>query len=305
MSSAIPSQSDVGPVSSSPSSTPTPSDQGGQGLGTSPALSSSAALYLYTFLATLILLLTISAAIIARSYCIRRRQRQLLEEAIRNGTYVPPPPIRPVDPNQKPVLYDVFLDSEGGLVGVHEHRRNASEVESVESDLKAQKNFGTWGSIMPLAAVSEKDVSPPSPPEIVKTPSTATPPTPLHRVWIPRRLRTRQRSNDVPLSVLPTSPSPSTPPTETPSDPPSSPDPESVQLALFIAMPTPQRHQHQHQHSSDHSENDHHADDDEPLPPIEIGFTEVNLRTRINPKSSQGPLGDDEDTGSAESVVGS
>lgn len=52
-------------------------------------MASSASLYLYTFLATLVLLLSVSAAIVIRSLLLRRRHRRLVEEAIRNGTYVP------------------------------------------------------------------------------------------------------------------------------------------------------------------------------------------------------------------------
>ena len=63
------------------------------------------------FLATLILLLSISGAIVGRSYVLRRRQRRLIEEAIRNGTYVPPS-VRGGAPRvlgAKPQLHDVFL----------------------------------------------------------------------------------------------------------------------------------------------------------------------------------------------------
>ncbi|KAH8078074.1 hypothetical protein BXZ70DRAFT_690488 [Cristinia sonorae] len=79
---------------------------------TIPALSGSASLYLYTFLATLVLLLTVSALIIARSYALRRRQQRIIDEAIRNGTYVPPPSrIFGPPPLEKPILHDVYLTS--------------------------------------------------------------------------------------------------------------------------------------------------------------------------------------------------
>ncbi|KAF5374037.1 hypothetical protein D9757_010075 [Collybiopsis confluens] len=41
----------------------------------------------YTFLATLVLLLGISGAIVARSLVLRRRHRRMIEEAIRNRHY--------------------------------------------------------------------------------------------------------------------------------------------------------------------------------------------------------------------------
>ncbi|KIM89705.1 hypothetical protein PILCRDRAFT_2020, partial [Piloderma croceum F 1598] len=56
-----------------------------------PSLQSSSSLYLYTFLATLVLLLGVSGAIVVRSFILRRRHQALVEEAIRNGTWVPPP----------------------------------------------------------------------------------------------------------------------------------------------------------------------------------------------------------------------
>jgi len=43
----------------------------------------------YTFLATLVLLLSVSGAIVFRSFVLRRRHRMMVEEAIRNGTWVP------------------------------------------------------------------------------------------------------------------------------------------------------------------------------------------------------------------------
>lgn len=61
---------------------------------------------------TLILLLGVSAAIVVRSYMMRRNQRRLIEEAIRNGTYVPPPERRTKKAfGKKPQLTDVYLGS--------------------------------------------------------------------------------------------------------------------------------------------------------------------------------------------------
>lgn len=223
-----------------------------------------------------------------------------MEEAIRNGTYVPPAPARTVDLNQKPVLYDVYLDGEG-IVSVREHRRSVSEVESMETDLKAGKDMGTWGSMMvsvllvqvfwfvvltsgcaaqPLAAVTEKEDAPLVAEEV--PPPAAVSPRPSHRAWIPRRLRARPRTSDVPMAILGGSTEPSSPGSEGNSESDSSPrlpEAESVQLALFIAMPTPLRHSHEY---------DHAEDDEEPLPSIEIGFTEVNIRTKGSGAEGEG-----------------
>ncbi|KII83793.1 hypothetical protein PLICRDRAFT_46979 [Plicaturopsis crispa FD-325 SS-3] len=73
--------------------------------------SSNGSLYLYTFLATLVLLLAISSTIVARSLVLRRRHRRLIEEAIRNGTWVPPPQGSRSrrDIGEKPVMWDAWV----------------------------------------------------------------------------------------------------------------------------------------------------------------------------------------------------
>ena len=59
--------------------------------------------------ATLVLLLIVSATIIARSYVLRRRQRAIIAEAIRNGTYV-----FPVRPRlaRRPKMFQVAITKE-------------------------------------------------------------------------------------------------------------------------------------------------------------------------------------------------
>lgn len=100
-------------------------------------------------LATLILLITISAAIIARSYCIRRRQRQLLDEAIRNGTYVPPPTTGTPNLKDKPVLYDIFLLASEGGMNVRRLKKKMRESESSETDFGEEwKEKSSWSHLM-------------------------------------------------------------------------------------------------------------------------------------------------------------
>ncbi|KIY50245.1 hypothetical protein FISHEDRAFT_71854 [Fistulina hepatica ATCC 64428] len=83
---------------------------------TSTGISGSASLYLYTFLATLVLLLGVSAAIVIRSIMLRRQHRRLIEEAIRNGTWVlPPAQAAKVDLSKKPRMYEVYVDKEGNM----------------------------------------------------------------------------------------------------------------------------------------------------------------------------------------------
>ncbi|KAF8339285.1 hypothetical protein F5887DRAFT_981753 [Amanita rubescens] len=92
-----------------PSSTPTDN-------GENNSLTSSASLYLYTFLATLVLLLVVSAAIVVRSFILRRRHRMMIEEAFRNGTLLSPTiaagyGLRPrVDLSKKPKMWDAWIE---------------------------------------------------------------------------------------------------------------------------------------------------------------------------------------------------
>jgi len=73
------------------SSTPGPTQtDGSDGMMEPTQGGSSSTLYLYTFLVTLILLCSISAVIITRSYYIRRRFRRQVEEALRNGQVLSP-----------------------------------------------------------------------------------------------------------------------------------------------------------------------------------------------------------------------
>ncbi|KAJ6587978.1 hypothetical protein B0H19DRAFT_196703 [Mycena capillaripes] len=63
----------------------------------------------YTFLATLILLLGVSSAIVFRSILLRRRHRRMVAEAIANGTWNPPAPRVRVDLRKKPRLWDAWV----------------------------------------------------------------------------------------------------------------------------------------------------------------------------------------------------
>ncbi|KAJ7291593.1 hypothetical protein C8J57DRAFT_1273470 [Mycena rebaudengoi] len=104
---------------SSPVVTATPTDSGqggggGGGGGGGPGSGPNANLYLYTFLATLVLLLGVSGAIIVRSLLLRRRHRRMVEEAIANGTWIPPAPRIKVDLRKKPKLWDAYVSPPPG-----------------------------------------------------------------------------------------------------------------------------------------------------------------------------------------------
>lgn len=179
------------------------------GGGGNPAPGASATLYLYTFLATLVLLLGVSSAIVVRSLMIRRRHRHLMEQAIQNGSWIPPMSGRGVriDPANKPKMHEVYVgaDVRTGEVG--------------------------WGSVMPLYASQPPRPIPALP---IGVPPPAAPPTNTSALsrFVPSRIRNRNISSSP-------NPSPNPPPTTTILAPPP-PDQQPLQIAFIIAMPSPE-----------------------------------------------------------------
>lgn len=112
-------------------------------------MGSSASLYLYTFLATLVLLLVVSAAIVVRSLMLRRRHRVMIEEAIRNGTL--PPPFgyqRPrVDLSKKPKMWNAWIET---------------APEPPKTGGRSREKEWYWDMIKPFSAIST--LPPPLPP---------------------------------------------------------------------------------------------------------------------------------------------
>ena len=56
------------------------------------------------------LLLGVSAAIVLRSMALRMRHRRMIEEAIRNGTYIPPSARPAFRASDRPKMYDVYIE---------------------------------------------------------------------------------------------------------------------------------------------------------------------------------------------------
>ena len=108
----------------------------------------------YTFLATLILLLSVSGLIAVRSYILRRRHQRMIEEAIRNGTYVPP--VRPghVDPSKKPQLWEAYIGSDGGWqTGRSSSFSHGSGKKGLDISTNwKSENSTDWESIKPICA---------------------------------------------------------------------------------------------------------------------------------------------------------
>ncbi|KAG2139830.1 uncharacterized protein EDB93DRAFT_692331 [Suillus bovinus] len=181
-----------------------------------PSLTSSAALYLYTFLATLVLLLAVSSAIVIRSLVLRRRHQRIVEEAIRAGTWLPHQAYDPRgsrrrrDIGKKPKLWEAWLRS--------------GEEES-PADVKC-----SWDDIMPVYAAHIKS----SP-----TPRSSRSQSPQTRSDSSSRTMRFLRPYRTTFSSAPATSSPIAPPTPVSSSPSTS-APSSVSVAVLIAMPTAQ-----------------------------------------------------------------
>lgn len=98
-----------------------------------------------TLVATLVLLLAVSSAIVVRSLILRRRHQRLVEEAIRTGTWLPnrfdsAAGRRRRDIGQKPKLWEAWLHPSDENDGENEHENEKSK----------------WGDIMVSASIPYK-----------------------------------------------------------------------------------------------------------------------------------------------------
>ncbi|KAG1850101.1 hypothetical protein C8R48DRAFT_778361 [Suillus tomentosus] len=169
----------------------------------------------YTALiATLVLLLAVSSAIVIRSLILRRRHQRIVEEAIRAGTWLPHQPYDPRgsrrrrDVGKKPKLWEAWL---------------RSGDEEGPADIKC-----AWDDIMPVYAAHIK--SSPSP-------RSSRPQSPQTRSDASSRTMRFLRSYRTPFSPAPATSSPIVPSTPVSSSPSTS-APYSVSVAVLIAMPT-------------------------------------------------------------------
>ncbi|RPD58183.1 hypothetical protein L226DRAFT_143035 [Lentinus tigrinus ALCF2SS1-7] len=235
----------TGQFSFSPSRpAPTGGNQNNFPPGSGPELTSSASLYLYTFLATLIILILVSATIVCRSYALRRRQRALIAEAIANGTYV--------DPNKPPVV------ERPKMFEMHIGVEEAAKLEETEFSSEKEKQRETVGSDIlvdwdKMAPVSCRWLNPPERPVTPIPPTPAPTPQPQRRFrWLrwfrrgrrepllptvaPETVQSRPSSQNERQSrsaeLLRVSVSSTLKPPLTPEPPP-----ESVRVAVLISMP--------------------------------------------------------------------
>ncbi|KAH9922409.1 uncharacterized protein B0H18DRAFT_518767 [Fomitopsis serialis] len=262
-------------TSSAPSGSSS-ADSGSSGSG-DDGTTSSATLYLYTFLATLLLLLSVSAAIVVRSYLIRRRQRQLIADAIRDGLIsgVPAPGVsfeRAALLARKPELFDVYLghapaerEKGKGKERLHGWRESTSSAGSVGG--------GWWNAVMPVAAREAKTSSRKSRPVPTPPHSHSPPVRPSTFARFRQRLRTIMPMPSVGASVLP-APATSTglrQPEAVELSPQSAPSSarngRALDVAFLVAMPAPH-------HESHHVEQ-------EDVPYVEFGIARVRAREEV------------------------
>ncbi|KAF8200285.1 hypothetical protein BJ912DRAFT_626834 [Pholiota molesta] len=146
-------------VTTTMASTPSPGPPGGGGGGgeggagqqnNSASIATSASLYLYTFLATLVLLLSVSAAIVIRSFILRRRHRLMVEEAIRNGTWVPPAPPsrRRAWTSARSRAVGAYIDEKGSVAALY---ASDGSAEGKHDHWRAEQTRD-WDTIKPFSA---------------------------------------------------------------------------------------------------------------------------------------------------------
>ncbi|KAI0350285.1 hypothetical protein OH77DRAFT_1524986 [Trametes cingulata] len=226
--------------------------------------------------ATLILLLLVSATIIARSYVIRRRHRAYIAEAIANGTFAPPVKVRV---GKKPKMYQVSLVAE-----VEEDpprgEKGGGRPFSIEKEKRKENRLDglivEWNRMMPVScrllrpprprpdasSTSIPSPTPPPPPSRFarfrwrwpgrghrQAPSPSltptnpislpnSPPLPSQRPVSTRSAPADPRPSSTTMRVLSPDPSEKTARSPTPgSEPAPSPTDERVRVAVLISMP--------------------------------------------------------------------
>jgi len=213
-----------------------------------------------SFLAMLLLLLTVSCGVVLRSFLVRRRVRSHIRQAIaagfevdEHGNITGRQP-KPKQLGEKPVMWEVWLDEKGGVSGESQDITLSTERYSNFGDEK-KCHEGPWNNILP---VSVKVLPAPSPPPmyLVSNPSLVSNATQLHHA-----------------SRRPVSPSVVAVP----------PAPDKLEVSVLISMPNPNcRFAHGQANgnyaiSSKGKEKDD-AEEGE-VPHLLFGVTEVGLRT--------------------------
>lgn len=205
------------------------------------------------FPATLLLLLAISVVIVGRSVVIRRRARRTIEEAVRNGTWLPQAGRPSVRLGEKPKLFDVYTTM-AGVPG----KSPTDDGLLAWGDLKVRPPPSVPDQRVPtahlypqpLSVTLKKTVSPSPQVTGAQSPPPTEPPTSLLLRLAPQ-LRPTPRV---------TTPGSSAHPLETlkPSRK------KTLTVSVMIAMPTPP------------TTKPHNSSDD-PFPPVQVGVTHLPI----------------------------
>ncbi|KAH9847098.1 hypothetical protein C2E23DRAFT_531814 [Lenzites betulinus] len=184
--------------------------------------------------ATLVLLLVVSATIIARSYVLRRRHRALIAEAIANGTFVPPVRVRV---GRKPKMYQVSLINEVDEEVVPTGEKAGGRPSLIEKEKRRATVWDglavEWNKMMP---VSGRLLRPPHPPSDTPSPPSPSPTPPPRSCFWPLRWPGRGHRQPPPPTSAPASSRPSNPQSQ-PQSPRPSADPRPSSTTMRVLSP--------------------------------------------------------------------
>ncbi|KZP20565.1 hypothetical protein FIBSPDRAFT_891880 [Athelia psychrophila] len=228
------------------------STSSGGGGGGSSGLGGSSSLY------------RVSGAIVIRSYVLRRRHQAIVEEAIRNGTWVPPPFASGRrggrrDVGEKPKMWDAWVGKD-------------REVMDVDSDAGHGASIGGWGDLLPISATYLNQRPSRSRTTTAESTSARGHASPYRRTrnffpWRSEHARADATPSEPPSPTTPAAATPAASALNLPTA--TTPIPPTLRLTVLIAMPAPPI---QHQHQS-------HLDDEEGPPVVELGVVDVSVHT--------------------------
>ncbi|EJC97932.1 uncharacterized protein FOMMEDRAFT_149402 [Fomitiporia mediterranea MF3/22] len=234
-------------------------DDDGNNNNNNNTLAASSSLYLFTFLATLLLLLAISCAIVIRSFIIRRRFHRRVQEALADGSVLPPHAPGPGgfggigggrrrDFGEKPKLWDAHLRPPAPLSSSLSSELRWENIKPVSARILSDKLSGAG-----KRRVTSSTTTPPRTGGFLQTASLGL--VNGHgRSWRPRFLpRPGPPQSPSAMTTPPAQPptiSAPIPPSTSTSSSPSSPaeqraesnsEDAHLQIHVLIAMPSPYR----------------------------------------------------------------
>ena len=149
---------------------------------------------LYTFLGIVILLVILAGVKLLGAFMQIRLRRRMVQEAIRNGTYVPPTP-----PNLtiKPELWEAYLGGSSGC-------QLGSGKKELDTNWKSEYSRDYWESIKPIYAGLTKPGSPPNFPTSLSQPPSI-PVTTLINLSAPPRGDDEENQRTAEVPTIPSS----------------------------------------------------------------------------------------------------